>query len=71
MPGVIWYTITTGKGKARAMDERQEEMNIREFEYLLREQKAFLEKLLEKGVGDEAGKEIETRLKVINETLAQ
>ena len=53
------------------MDERQEEMNIREFEYLLREQKAFLEKLLEKGVGDEAKKEIETRLEVINETLAQ
>ena len=51
------------------MDERQEEMNIREFEYMLREQKAFLEKLLKQGVGEDAKEEIETRLKVIDDTL--
>lgn len=51
------------------MDERQEEMNTREFEYMLREHKAFLEKLLEKGVSDEAREEILTRIKVIDDTL--
>lgn len=52
------------------MDEELSETSGLEFEYMLRDQKAFLERLLEYGVSDEARKEIEARLSVIVSTLA-
>lgn len=53
------------------MNERLEEMNIQEFEYMLREQEVFLKRLIKHGVSDEALEEIEEKLEVIKSTLSR
>ena len=46
------------------------EMNIKEFEYMLRSERTFLKELLRLGVSEEAREKIETRLRDIDETIS-
>lgn len=53
------------------MDEKFEEMIVREFEYVLREQRTFLQRLLKLGVSEEVESEITEKLQIIAETLGE
>lgn len=51
------------------MEEKEEEMNIKEFEYMLRNERTFLEELKKLGVGEEAEAKIDRRLEDIEKTI--
>ena len=45
-------------------------MSIKEFEYMLRNERTFLKELLALGVGEEARVKIENRLRDIDDTIS-
>ncbi len=49
--------------------QEEEEMNIREFEYMLRIELDFLERLMRLGAEGEVAEEIDRRIAVIKHTL--
>ncbi|MDO4589861.1 MAG: hypothetical protein Q4B35_00470 [Slackia sp.] len=51
------------------MDEQENAMSSKEFEYLLRLEESFIEKLIRLGMSDEARAAAEEHLTVIRKTL--
>lgn len=65
----MWYTIVTGKGKARAMDEREEMgMTDSQYEDHLRAVIADLERIKRLGVSEEAAAEIDSIIERFRKT---